>query len=78
MDSFKEFLNEQKKDCVPYGSDVAAGTYECSDCGYQYSNQSKKSLPPCPNYKKDSHPKKCWKILTGQGDAPEDPYPDKK
>jgi hypothetical protein len=66
-----------KKKCVHYGSDVAAGTYECVDCGYRYSNQSKTSLPPCPHYRSSPHPEKCWKILTGQGDAPEDPYADK-
>ena len=37
-----------QKDHVPYGSDVSAGTYECADCGHEYSNQSKTSLPPCP------------------------------
>lgn len=78
MGKFKEFLNEQKKNCVPYGSDVSAGTYQCADCGYKYSNQSKSSLPPCPDRNKVPHPKKCWKILSGKGDASEDPYPIKK
>lgn len=64
-----------KKTCVPYGSDVSAGTYLCADCGREYSNQSKTSLPPCPNYKESSHPLKGWEIKTGQGDAKEDPYP---
>ncbi len=63
--------------CVPYGSDVSAGTYKCADCGYIYSNQSKTSLPPCPNFNKKPHPKKCWYILSGQGDAPNDPYPNR-
>lgn len=63
---------------VPYGSDVSAGTYKCNDCGYEYSNQSKSSLPPCPNFNKLPHPKRSWLILTGQGDAKDDPYPDKK
>ena len=72
-----DVLNEKLKECVPYGSDVSAGTYKCVDCGHKYSNQSKASLPPCPNYEQATHPKKCWKILTGQGDAPEDPYPNK-
>lgn len=66
-----------KKECVPYGSDVSAGTYECADCGYLYSNQSKKSLPPCPKRNLKPHTKNCWKIISGQGDAPEDPYPGK-
>jgi len=75
MKSFKKFLSEKKEECVPYGSDVSAGTYLCADCGYKYSNQSKTSLPPCPNYDDKNHTKKCWKIVSGQGDAPEDPYP---
>jgi len=75
MDSFKDFLKEQKKDCVPYGSDVSSGEYECADCGYRYSNQSKKSLPPCPKRNETPHTKRCWKILSGQGDASDDPYP---
>ncbi len=66
-----------QKTCVPYGSDVSAGTYKCADCGHIYSNQSKKSLPPCPKFSSASHPKKCWIILSGQGDAPNDPYPSK-
>jgi len=72
-----DVINEVKKDCVPYGSDVSAGAYECADCGYKYSNQSKKSLPPCRNYDEKTHQLKCWKILSGQGDAPNDPYPSK-
>ncbi|CAI8955875.1 hypothetical protein EMIT0P253_50264 [Pseudomonas sp. IT-P253] len=35
-----------QKDYVPYGSDVSAGTFECVDCGHQYSNQAKTSIPP--------------------------------
>ncbi len=64
-----------KKFAVPYGSDVSAGTYICDDCGYKYSNQSKTSLPPCPNYNKYTHTKNSWTSLTGQGDDPKDPYP---
>ncbi|MFJ7282569.1 hypothetical protein [Pseudomonas sp. NPDC099000] len=62
---------------VPNGSDVSAGTYECADCGYEYSNQSKKSLPPCPQRLDSVHLQNGWKILTGQGDAEQDPYPQK-
>ncbi|EHB5529372.1 TPA: hypothetical protein RQL08_004385 [Vibrio vulnificus] len=64
-----------KRKNVPYGSDVSAGTYKCSDCGKIYSNQSKTSLPPCPNFSKTPHPLRAWDILTGQGDATKDPYP---
>jgi len=73
----KDVLNEEKKNCVPYGSDVSAGTYECADCGHIYSNQSKTSLPPCPEYKSKPHSLMCWKILSGQGDAENDPYPNR-
>ena len=66
-----------QKDYVPYGSDVAPGTYECVDCGHQYSNQAKTSMPPCPQFRKTAHVVNGWKILTGQGDAPNDPYPQK-
>ncbi|QXI38413.1 hypothetical protein [Pseudomonas xantholysinigenes] len=64
-----------KKDEVPYGSDVSAGSYACADCGHEYSNQSRKSLPPCPDFNVIPHPKRAWKILTGAGDAEQDPYP---
>ncbi|WP_367443781.1 hypothetical protein ABXR98_12160 [Snodgrassella alvi] len=60
---------------VKYGSDVSAGTYICADCGYKYSNQSKKSIPPCPYLDKKPHSKHGWYIVSGQGDAAEDPYP---
>lgn len=64
-----------KKLFVPYGSDVSAGTYRCADCGYEYSNQSKKSLPPCPRHEDEPHFFNSWHIISGQGDAPQDPYP---
>ncbi len=76
--NLSELLSEEKKEVVPYGSDVSSGTYECADCGYKYSNQSKKSLPPCPDRNNKPHSLNGWKILTGQGDAKEDPYPNKK
>jgi hypothetical protein len=66
-----------QKDYVPYGSDVSPGTYECVDCGHQYSNQAKTSMPPCPQFRKTAHVLNGWKILTGQGDAGNDPYPQK-
>lgn len=46
-----------------------------ADCGHEYSNQSRKSLPPCPDFNVIPHPKRAWKILTGAGDAEQDPYP---
>jgi predicted Zn-ribbon and HTH transcriptional regulator len=39
-------------DPVPAGSDVSAGTYRCTDCGYELSVASTKSLPPCPDCKR--------------------------
>ncbi|WP_025112712.1 hypothetical protein [Pseudomonas sp. H1h] len=66
-----------QKDYVPYGSDVSPGTYECVDCGHQYSNQAKTSMPPCPQFRKTAHLLNGWKILTGQGDAGNDRYPQK-
>ncbi|HBX5530044.1 TPA: hypothetical protein MH437_27100 [Klebsiella pneumoniae] len=75
----------KKSEPVPNGSDVSAGTYRCADCGYIYSNQSKTSLPPCPeSNKKDNkgnllnkHTINGWYIESGQGDAKDDPYPGK-
>jgi hypothetical protein len=64
-----------QKDSVPYGSDISAGTYACVDCGREYSGPSQKSMPPCPDFTEASHPLKGWKVLSGQGDALQDPYP---
>jgi hypothetical protein len=61
-----------EKDCVPYGSDVSGGAFECADCGEGIQMESGDSLPPCPKID-DSHTEKCWKVLYGQGDAPDDP-----
>jgi len=66
-----------QKDYVPYGSDVSPGTYACVDCGHEYSNQGKTSMPPCPQFRKTAHTRHGWRILTGQGDAVADPYPEK-
>jgi lipopolysaccharide biosynthesis regulator YciM len=56
---------------VPAGSDVSAGTYSCTNCGYQLSVDSIRHLPPCPGC---SHGK--WNTITG-GDSVNDPYPDR-
>ena len=66
-----------QKDHVPYGSDISAGTYACIDCGFEYSGPSQTSMPPCPEFNKTPHTRNGWKVLTGQGDAPNDPYPEK-
>ncbi len=65
-----------KKDCVAYGSDVSAGEFKCKDCGEIIKMSSKTSLPPCPRSSALTHLHRCWIVLSGQGDAPEDPYPD--
>ncbi|MDA3811375.1 MAG: hypothetical protein PF518_13715 [Spirochaetaceae bacterium] len=59
-----------KKNHVPSGSDISAGSFKCTKCGYTLSIQSSTSLPPCPKCKNGD-----WKTLTGAGDAVDDPYP---
>jgi predicted RNA-binding Zn-ribbon protein involved in translation (DUF1610 family) len=54
-------------DPVPAGSDVSAGTYVCTECGYELSVGSTKSLPPCPECANGD-----WETITG-GDARDDP-----
>jgi hypothetical protein len=73
--SHQEDSTMQKK-CVPYGSDVSAGEFQCADCGRNIKMGSRTSLPPCPNINTGlKHTKKCWIVLSGQGDSPQDPYP---
>ena len=52
---------------VPAGSDVSAGTYQCTNCGNQIDLGSSESLPPCPNCNNGE-----WRTLSG-GDAADDP-----
>lgn len=63
------------KDSIPYGSDVSAGTFECVDCGYRLDMSSEDSLPPCPQHEQQPHSQQAWRAVSGQGDAPQDPYP---
>jgi Zn finger protein HypA/HybF involved in hydrogenase expression len=58
-------------DPVPAGSDVSAGTYECTNCGYREQVQSTKHLPPCPSCGNGS-----YHTISG-GDSVKDPYPDR-
>jgi hypothetical protein len=58
-------------DPAPVGSDVSAGTYRCTNCGYEMGVQSLGSLPPCP---KCDGPQ-MWEARTG-GDSSADPYPE--
>jgi hypothetical protein len=57
-------------DPAPIGSDVSAGTYRCTNCGYELGVQSVQSLPPCPNCDGPTE----WHSVTG-GDSASDPYP---
>jgi Zn finger protein HypA/HybF involved in hydrogenase expression len=61
-----------KKDHVPAGSDVSAGTYECTECKSKIKVPSVSSLPPCAKCNNGD-----WKVISGVGDAKNDPYPDK-
>jgi len=54
---------------VPAGSDVSAGTYVCTNCGYEMGVRSVQSMPPCPQCSNGE-----WSTASG-GDAAEDPYP---
>jgi rubrerythrin len=56
---------------VPAGSDVSAGTYKCTECGYELQVGSTDNLPPCPSCHNGQ-----WNTLSG-GDSVDDPYPDR-
>jgi hypothetical protein len=56
---------------VPAGSDVSAGTYKCTNCGYELDVDSTQHLPPCPSCVNAE-----WQTLSG-GDSVHDPYPDR-
>ncbi len=57
---------------VPAGSDVSAGTYRCTECGYQLEVRSTEHLPPCPKCSNGS-----WHTESG-GDSTDDPYPNRQ
>jgi Zn finger protein HypA/HybF involved in hydrogenase expression len=57
---------------VPAGSDVSAGTYRCTNCGYEIDVSSVQSLPPCPSCGSGEY------ATVRGGDSVEDPYPDRK
>lgn len=54
-------------DPVSSGSDVSAGTYRCTNCGYELQVESTKNLPPCPSCQNGR-----YDTVTG-GDAAQDP-----
>jgi len=56
---------------APIGSDVSAGTYRCTNCGYELRVQSVQSLPPCAECDGSNE----WLAVSG-GDSRDDPYPD--
>jgi predicted nucleic acid-binding Zn-ribbon protein len=57
---------------VPAGSDVSAGTYRCTNCGYELDVSSVQSVPPCPSCGNGEY------ATVSGGDSVEDPYPDRK
>jgi predicted nucleic acid-binding Zn-ribbon protein len=57
---------------VPAGSDASAGTYRCTDCGYELDVDSTKNLPPCPSCGLGQ-----YDTVSG-GDSVDDPYPDRR
>jgi hypothetical protein len=58
-------------DPVPAGSDVSAGTYRPTNCGYELDVDSTRHLPPCPSYGNGN-----WATVSG-GDSVDHPYPDR-
>ena len=58
-------------DPVPAGSDVSAGTYTCTECGYDLQVSSTTHLPPCPECGNGQ-----YNTVRG-GDSVRDPYPER-
>ncbi|HEX8099804.1 MAG TPA: hypothetical protein VF660_06340 [Actinomycetota bacterium] len=56
---------------VSAGSDVSAGTYKCTNCGYNLEVASTTHLPPCPSCGNGE-----YDTVSG-GDSAKDPYPNK-
>jgi hypothetical protein len=63
------FEEDRMANPVPAGSDVSAGTYKCTNCGYELDVGSTKNLPPCPSCHNGQ-----YQTLSG-GDSAQDPYP---
>lgn len=55
-------------DCIPYGSDVSGGVFQCGDCGEGLQISSTQSLPPCPRHDSE-HNRDCWQVVYGKGEA---------
>jgi predicted nucleic acid-binding Zn-ribbon protein len=56
---------------VPAGSDVSAGMYRCTNCGYELEVGSTQHLAPCPSCGNSQ-----YKTVSG-GDSVDDPYPER-
>lgn len=54
----------------PLAVDVSAGTYRCTNCGYELDLNSTRHLPPCP-----SRVNGYWDTVSG--DSVNDRYPDR-
>ena len=58
---------------VPAGSDVSAGTYRGTECGYQLRVQSTEHLPSCPKCSNGS-----WRSESrAEATVVDDPYPNR-
>jgi predicted nucleic acid-binding Zn-ribbon protein len=55
---------------VPVGRDVSAGTYKCTNCGYELQVGSTEHLPPCPECANGEY------ATVSGGDSAQDPYPE--
>jgi ribosomal protein L37AE/L43A len=59
-------------DLARIGSDVSAGTYRCTSCGYTIHTRSVTHLRPCLSCGGPNE----WEAITG-GDSADDQYPDR-
>jgi hypothetical protein len=57
---------------VPAGSDVSAGTYQCTNCGNEIVDEIADAHPAVPAMPRHGE----WETVSG-GDSVHDPYPDR-
>ena len=55
-------------DPIPAGSDVPAGTFACTQCGFELIVAAPTLMPPCPNCANDE-----WRTMTGS-DVADEPF----